>query len=327
MESITKNRQSPATLRAMIERAFGPDQVPDGDDFASELGHGWFNVAYRITLRDGTHVVLKVAPPAGVQVMTYEIAMMANEVAALALVTEHTDVPVPELLYSDTARDLCDADWFFMAFVEGDNVGVLAEEGRLSDEDSARYYEILGAANRSLNSIPGSHYGPLAGPGSSTWRAEFGRMIEAVLQDGERAGVDLGQPYDLVRRIIDDHADLLDDVREPVFVEWDLWTSNMLVHGGELAAIIDHERAIFGDPLIEAGFTAIDLPEFGNADAFMRGYGHSPLTEREAARRRLYTLYLVLIMVIETKYRGHTEPTQYEWARARLAELMTQFAD
>ena len=263
MESITKNRQSPTTLRAMIERAFGTNQVPDDDDFATELGHGWFNVAYRIILRDGTDVVLKIAPPMGVQVMTYEIAMMANEVAALALVSEHTDVPVPSLLYSDTAHDLCDADWFFMAFVEGDNVGVLAEEGRLSDQQSAHYYEVLGAANRSLNSIPGPHFGALAGPGSSSWRTEFGRMIENVLVDGERAGVDLGQPYDLVRRIIDDHAELLDDVAEPVFVEWDLWTSNMLVHEGRLAAIIDHERA--------------------------------------------------------------TEPTQYEWARERLAQLMTQF--
>ena len=52
MESITKNRQSLDTLRAMIGRAFGDDQVPEGDDFAEELGHGWFNVAYAITLAD-----------------------------------------------------------------------------------------------------------------------------------------------------------------------------------------------------------------------------------------------------------------------------------
>jgi hypothetical protein len=43
--------------------------VPDGDDWASELSHGWFNVAYRIRLRDGAQVVLKIAPPAGVEVL------------------------------------------------------------------------------------------------------------------------------------------------------------------------------------------------------------------------------------------------------------------
>lgn len=280
MESITKNRQSTQTLRAMIERAFGPDQVPEGDDFAHELGHGGFNVAYRIALRDGTAAVLKIAPPAGVRVMTYEHEMMANEVAALALVTEHTDVPVPGLLYSDTAHDLCDADWFFMTFIEGDNVGVLIEEGKITDQQLDHYNELLGAANRELNTIVGPHFGPLPGPGETTWRATFSRMIEDVLTDGERAGVDLGQDYDHLRRVIADHAELLDDVTEPRFVEWDLWTSNMMVHDGALAAIIDHERAIYGDPLFEAGFTAIDLPAVGDPAGFMRGYGQAPLTER-----------------------------------------------
>ncbi|GAA4950569.1 hypothetical protein [Actinoplanes utahensis] len=48
MESLTKNRQAPGTLRAMIERAYGPGETLDS---AEELGHGWFNVAYRIRLR------------------------------------------------------------------------------------------------------------------------------------------------------------------------------------------------------------------------------------------------------------------------------------
>ena len=51
MESVTKNRQSPATLRAMVERAYGAGQVPIGDGWVDELGHGWFNVAYRIRRR------------------------------------------------------------------------------------------------------------------------------------------------------------------------------------------------------------------------------------------------------------------------------------
>src|SRR4051794_19981303 len=71
MESITKNRQSQDALRAMVERAYGPGQLPGGDDWVSELGHGWFNVAYRIRLRDGRRVVLKIAPPPHIEVMTY----------------------------------------------------------------------------------------------------------------------------------------------------------------------------------------------------------------------------------------------------------------
>jgi hypothetical protein len=63
----------------MVGRAYGPDQVPDGDDGVRELGPGWFNVAYRIRLRAGDEVVLKIAPPPDVEVMTYEHGAMATE--------------------------------------------------------------------------------------------------------------------------------------------------------------------------------------------------------------------------------------------------------
>jgi aminoglycoside phosphotransferase (APT) family kinase protein len=325
MESITKNRQSLETLRRMVARAYGADQVIETDDFVDELGHGWFNVAYRIGLRDGRQVVLKIAPPPGVSVMTYEHDMMANEVAALGLVQTHTDVPVPAVDHFDDACDLCDAPWFFMPFIEAENFGILAQEGALTPQQAESYNEQLGAATAELNAVVGPHFGRLSGPGSPTWREAFTGMIEDVLTDGERAGLDLGWDYALVREVITDHLSLLDSVTEPRFVEWDLWDGNTMVRDGRIVAIIDHERAFYGDPLIEAGFTAIDLPAFGDPAAFMRGYGRSTLTEQERQRRRLYTLYLILIMIIETHYRGHETPQQYDWARAQLVELMGAF--
>ena len=325
MESITKNRQSPATLRAMVARAYGKDQVVDTDDFAAELGHGWFNVAYRITLRDGRDVVLKIAPPPGVPVMTYEHDMMRNEVAALQLVQANTTVPVPNVDHFDEALDLCDAPWFFMPFIPADNFGILAEEGALSPEQTATYNEQLGAANAELNTITGPHFGRLTGPGAPTWREAFAAMIEDVLRDGERGGLELGWDYAVVREVIADRLGLLDAVDEPRFVEWDLWNSNTMVRDGRIVGIIDHERAFYGDPLIEAGFVGLDLPAVGDPSAFIRGYGLRELSADDRARRQLYTLYLILIMVIETHYRGHETPQQYDWARAQLDELMDAF--
>jgi aminoglycoside phosphotransferase (APT) family kinase protein len=251
MESITKNRQSPETLRAMIAKAYGPEQVPAGDDFAEELGHGWFNVAYKLRLRDASHVVLKIAPPPRVEVMTYERGAMATELAALALIREATAVPVPAVDFADRSHELCDADWFVMAFIDADNFGI----------------------------------------------------VRPTLTRAEQ-------------------ADCLDEVTEPRFVEWDLWDSNVMVRDG---TIVDHERAYYGDPLIEAGFAATQLPAFGDSTAFLRGYGKTELTSGEQMRRRLYCLHLILIMIIETEYRGHTDTQQYDWARERLTEAMALF--
>ncbi|WP_329113841.1 phosphotransferase family protein [Streptomyces sp. NBC_01465] len=320
MESITKNRQSPSVLRAMIERAYGAEQVPAGDGWVSELGHGWFNVAYRIRLSDGAEVVLKIAPPPAVEVMTYEHGAMSIELTTLELLRARTTVPVPAVDFADQSRELCDADYFFMPYVDADNLGIIAETLPTTEHDALM--EQLGAATREINSIRGQHFGPLAGPGHTTWRQAFTTMTENVLVDGERRGVDIGWEYDTVRAVLAEHAGSLDEVTEPRLVEWDLWAGNVMVRDGKIECIIDHERAFYGDPLIEAGFTGTQMSAFGDPAPFMRGYGHGELTATEQTRRRLYCLYLVLIMVIETVYRGHTDTQQYDWARLRLDEAM-----
>jgi aminoglycoside phosphotransferase (APT) family kinase protein len=323
-ESITKNRQPTAVLRAMVARAFGDARAPVGDDWAEELGHGWFNVAYRIRLADGETVVLKIAPPAGVAVLTYERDMMRTEVAALELIRERTSVPVPAVLFHDVSRELCDADYFFMEFVDGDNLGIVKD--RLEPEVHTACVEAMGAANRELNQVKGDHFGPLLGSGGGTWREVFTGIIEDVLRDGERRRVDLGWDYDVVRSVVAEHAASLDEVTEPAFVEWDLWDSNVMIRDGALVGVIDHERALYGDPVMEAGFAATVLDGFaGDSSEFIRGYGREPFTAGELRRRRLYSLHLVLVMVIETVYRGHTDPAQYDFARGALDGLMETF--
>lgn len=321
MESITKNRQGPEVLRAMVTRAYGAAQVPEGDDWAAELGDGWCNIAYQIRLRDGTQVVLKIAPPAGVEVMTYERDMMRIEMRALAMVREQTTVPVPAVHHFDSSHELCDADYFFMEFVDADNFGLIKDD--LPPERYRAYDEALGAANRALNQIKGDHFGSLLGaePGA-TWRRVFTGIVEDVLRDGERRHVDLGWDYDLIREVVAQHAASLDEVTEPAFVEWDLWESNVMVRAGAIVSIIDHERALFGDPLMEAGFVALELDGMGERPGFLHGYGKQALTPTERVRRRLYNLHLALVMVIETVFRGHTDPSQCDWAKTKLSAVL-----
>jgi aminoglycoside phosphotransferase (APT) family kinase protein len=323
MESITKNRQSLPALRAMVSRAYGVSRVPDGDDWATELSHGWFNVAYRIRLRDGAQVVLKIAPPAGVEVLAYERGAMATELEAIRLIRERTTVPVPDVHFADSSHELCDADYFFMGYVDASNFGMV--KGQLPPSELERYNLALGAVTRELNALRGPGFGPLGGPFAASWRAHFTTMFDNILADGERRAVDLGWDYAEVRKVLAEHAGTLDEVTEPVFVEWDLWENNVMIRDGRIACVIDHERAFYGDPLIEAVFTGFEMPAFGPSAAFMRGYGRTELSPTEQIRRRLYTMYLVVIMIVETRYRGHTDDAQYDWARERLDEFMALF--
>ena len=321
MESITKYRQSPQTLRRMIERAYGPELVPSGDDIATELGHGWFNVAYLLRLADGRPVVLKIAPPPGIEVMTYERDMLGGEVAAIRRIEADTSVPVPHVDHHDPSCEIVAAPWFVMTYVPGMNFGEVGEAWPHGRQQAV--WHQIGAANAELNTIVGDSFGRFGVPGVATWREAFTGILEDVLADGERRDVDLGWSYAEVRRAIADHEACLDAVTEPRFCEWDLWGSNVMVDEDRITGIIDHERAFWGDPVMEAGFLAsAGTGSSGDGSGFLHGYGRGPLTADELDRRRLYNLHLFLIMVIETVYRGHTTTEQLDMARPALDGAM-----
>jgi aminoglycoside phosphotransferase (APT) family kinase protein len=321
MESITKYRQTAETLRRMIERAYGTGLVPVGDDFASELGHGWFNVAYLLRLADGREVVMKIAPPPGVEVMTYELDMLAGEVAVMRLLELRTSVPVPHLDHYDPSCELIAAPWFVMTQVPGVNFGEVSDDWPV--ERSQAVWRQIGAANRELNSLVGTGFGRFGVAGVASWREAFTGILDDVLRDGERREVDLGWSYDEVRAAIAQHEACLDAVTEPRFCEWDLWGSNVMVDDDRITGIIDHERAFWGDPIMEAGFVAASgTVQWGSPSAYLAGYGRGPLTADELDRRRLYNLHLFLIMVIETVYRGHTTTDQLDMARPALDAAM-----
>lgn len=326
MESTTKNRQSIQTLRALIERGYGPDQVPGSEDFAHEITEGWFNVAYRLDLRDGRRVVLKIAPPAEVAVLTRELGMMRAELEAMRLVSTRTTVPVPRVDFVDLSHELVDADLFFMEFIDADNFGFAAAAGRLSPETVAAGNRELGEFNREINTVIGPHFGPLVGPGFDTWRQAFLAMVEETLIDGERVAIDLGWPSADLRAVFAENAAALDEVTVPRLVEVDLWAKNSMIRDGRIVAILDHERAIYGDPLMEAGLTGLDMPEtFGDPTQFMAGFGIDDLSAAQRVRRRLYSLYLAVIMTVETRFRGHTDTVVYDLGRREIDALMAAF--
>lgn len=321
IDSITKYRQSTNTLRRMVERAYGSDLVPAVDErWAQELSFGMFNAAYRLRLKDGSVVALKIAPPPEVEVMTYEVGAMATELEALRLIRKHTTVPVPVVAYADSSHELCAADYFFMNYIDGENLAIAKET--MPARDQIAYSEALGGINRELSSIHGTTFGPLTGQPDPNWHTAFMRMVEDVLADGERRRVDIGWDYDLLRKTINDNAAGLDDVTSPQLVEWDLWDGNVLIRDGTIVGIVDHERAFWGDPLIEHGFNGLGLPDFGDPASFVRGYGRAPLTETEQIRKHLYGIHLASIMIIETVFRATPDPQPYQWARAQLNQAM-----
>ena len=318
MESITKNRQTKTDIINMVQKAFGC-YITDQSISIKELTEGFFNVAYELVLPDQT-VILKIAPPQGAMVMSYEENIMKAEVEALTLVKKNTRVPVPEVLYYDDSHSICDADYFFMEKIEGDSFFQQKNKGLVPFEVQNSIYSQMGCYNYELNQIKGELFGYLGTPKKQgrNWRETFLTLQENVLQDGERIGINLTVPYDKLRTYIHKASYSLDEVTEPSFVHWDLWDGNVFIKENKISGIIDFERAMWADPLMEFNFRShIKIKDF------YEGYGRY-LREEAPVRALLYDIYLFSIMVIETKYRGYPDQWQYNFASKQLRQVMEE---
>ncbi len=310
MDSLSKIELNTDLAAAIVTCHFGSAARLD---LFEELKDGFFNAAALLELRDGTKMVLKAAPPDEVRVLRYERDILRAEVESMRRVRAETSVPVPEILAHDTTRSLLASDFFIMTFLPGipfnkvrrtfssdAQAAVDREMGRLTCEISALTNNVFG-------------YWSQPAPVGTSWRDTFSNMVKWVLQDGLDAGVDLKIDYAEIERRMSAHYACLDEIEIPRLVHWDLWDGNIFVDptSGQITGLIDFERVMWADPLIEGIFANLDP----NSQAVL-GFGSKILSSPASQMRRLlYNIYLHLIMVIECTYRHFPTPDQENWAR------------
>ncbi len=316
MESKTKNKKSREVIEAMVKRSFPGLGLAEGEDAIVEMKEGWFNVAYKVKLSDGRETVLKIAPPLDAEVLTYEKNIMSTEANMMKLMKKETEVRLPEVYYYDDAKDICDSAYFFMEMLTGSNFDNIKKE--LSEEAIKSINYQIGEITRRMNNVKGKEYFGYEGNPDlrgATWREAFLKMIDAVLEDGKRKQVELMYPYEEVRSLISQYARYLDEVRIPVFVHWDLYDPNVFAQDGNVVGILDFERALWGDPLLEAAFRF-------NEPKQLEGYGKTEFTPEELIRCKLYDAYLYLIMIIESFYRHYDTDWVYNFGWENLRSTL-----
>jgi aminoglycoside phosphotransferase (APT) family kinase protein len=296
MESLTKNKQSIETIKAMAKSIFNKDISCD-EDAIVELKDGWFNVAYRVRLIDETEVILKIAPRKDVPVMTYEENMMSREVMFMRKI-KALDIPCPDVYGYDDTHTICDSDYFFMEKLQGDSLEHIKMD--LSEQDLKEINTSIGVLTKTWQHDKALYFGYpfLLNLQAPTWKEAFLKMMDAVLKDGKRHQVDLGYDYTVIMQTVFNQQDCLDEVIDAHFVHWDCWDSNVFVDRHQLSGILDFERGFYGDPLAEALF------RMKHPDQLI-GYGKTNFTDTEIKRMRLYDLYLALVMGVEDSFRHY----------------------
>lgn len=318
MESKTKNKKTREQIESMAVHAFDLG-LAAGPEAVVEMKDGWFNAAYSIRLADGREVILKIAPPQGAEVMLYEKNLMSTEVAAMRLVRANPAIPVPEIYFFDETRILCDSDYFFMEKIYGDNLEHV--KGSLPPETQEAVDLQIGATIRQINRFPGPYFGYNGNPDlrAKTWKEAFIKIIESILEDAARKNVVFDFSYEDIRAAIQKHAPALEEITSPCLVHWDAWNPNFFVKDGKIIGIIDFERALWAEPLMEAQFR-----QFFNEDisTSMRGYGKTSFTHAEEQRKHLYSLHLALVMHTECSYRHYDTEDVFNFSRQLIAATM-----
>lgn len=293
--------------------------------FGKELAHsreltdGWANTAYQLTLADGFQSVLKVAPTAVGALMRYEQDMMKTEVEVMRLVSQDRRMPVPEVYAFDQSRSLVPTDYFIMQWLEGEPYNKIKES--FTPEEREQIEHQLGEYNACINEFSGEKFGyyPLH-EAFASWTDAFWAMLQGVLDDATDAGTALPAERSVIEQEVKERLPYLNAVTKPKLLHWDLWDGNIFIKDKQICGIIDFERAMWGDPLMEHYFSHFNLSE-----TFLRGYGREGLTAEEQIRRGLYDLYLDLILLIECAFRKYSDETHVEWASSNAADGWERF--
>jgi aminoglycoside phosphotransferase (APT) family kinase protein len=296
------------------------------------LTGGTFNAVHLVTLAAGTRLVVKIPPDPDTPLLRYEQGILGTEALFYQLAGQCREVTVPSVIAVEATGAA--GGYLVMTQCPGSPWPEVAPKPSGAERDQLR--AALGALVARVHTITGSGFGypsESVGPLRETWRAAFLDMVDAVLADAGTYTVTLPRPAVYIRDWFDARAAVLDEVTTPALVHFDLWDGNILVSsspgGHRIGALIDAERAFWGDPL--ADFVSLAL--FGDIErdtAFLDGYraAGGTVTFDFAARRRLslYRTYLNLIMWVEAVPRQASRE-RVDWLHGRVFQPLAAALD
>ncbi|GEM_PF-384449 len=308
MLSNTKSILSRETIEMIVRENFGKDVVVED---ITELTEGWFNAIYVLSFAGQgilgyTELVLKTGVQSSKYVLSYEQDIMRAEILVYSLL-EDTIVPIPKIITKDFSKLLVDFDYCFMEKLQGNNWMKLDDQ--ITPENKEKLIAELARYTAALHNVKGDFFGYLKEDKKfqfPNWSSAFKGMMNSIIQDGREQGLDL--PYDAIMSAFEPLWEILNEVTVPSLVNFDMWSKNIMLAEKEgeyyIDAMIDHERAFFGDPYAEFIYSATICGDILNSQTFMENYSlisgkPFTFTRNDRIRLYMYNLYLTLLMGVE----------------------------
>lgn len=333
MKSKTKNRLSENKIKELVRIHFGRE-CETGE--ITELTGGMFNAIYRIERKNEKDaVILKVGVIPDATLLTYERDIMPVEVECYRMIREQTTVPVPEVLAYDFSKRYIESNYFFMTELKGEPFSKVMK--KMGQENADRIREELAGYLYQIHGVKGKYFGYFTKDERrqySTWKEAFFHMFRQILADGREHRVKL--PYARIMAALQRYEGCLEDVTEPVLVEYDCHEGNIFVkktgNSYTIEGILDFERAFWGDPIADFPTAFVFTDDIRKETAFLNAYlrvsGRNAYTETDAVKYQLYRMYILTIMAAETfRYGFLYGKLQGMWAKWQLRKCLRILGD
>jgi aminoglycoside phosphotransferase (APT) family kinase protein len=309
MKSVTQAPVSIENVKKAVYEHFGQNTKIG---VITELSEGYYSVAYSIELPGKDYdIILKVAPEKLGHQQIYEQNCIEIEIKFYKIIQNLNpipDIPMSELLAYSLDDTLIGRKYFITKKFKGKPWSSI--KNKLSKAENDSVYFQLGQIQANINAVSGTNFGRLIEHAkfpvkSTSWEITFMGMLKNLFRDSKQFKVKPPITESDLTNHLKQCMDALAEVKEPSLVHWDLWQGNVFIIENEgkwkIEGIIDFERALWGDPLMEVYFRENYLkPEF------LRGYKH-PILESKNAQIRdcLYGIYLYMIIMIEPNVRQY----------------------
>lgn len=333
MKSKTKNRLSENKIKELVRIHFGRE-CETGE--ITELTGGMFNAIYRIERKNEKDaVILKVGVIPDTTLLTYERDIMPVEVECYRMIREQTTVPIPEVLAYDFSKRYIESNYFFMTELKGEPFSKVMK--KMGQENADRIREELAGYLYQIHGVKGKYFGYFTKDERrqySTWKEAFFHMFRQILADGREHRVKL--PYARIMAALQRYEGCLEDVTEPVLVEYDCHEGNIFVkktgNSYTIEGILDFERAFWGDPIADFPTAFVFTDDIRKETAFLNAYlrvsGRNAYTETDAVKYQLYRMYILTIMAAETfRYGFLYGKLQGMWAKWQLRKCLRILGD
>lgn len=282
-------------IKTIVSVNFNTDVLQE----ARLLEGGRFNTTYRICYGDDRRrAVLRCGPVNRHLLMEFEKHLMQAEKYVYDL-CEINNVPCSNVLVCDSSKKIIDRDYMIVEYIES----IPLSDAGIDEKQKANLHSQIGRYMKNFHSITNNKFGRVSylvsGKTFFSWYDYLFAEIDDITEKSRKYNAFTNDEIDLIISAFRKHKQLLDDITIGHLVHTDLWDGNVLItHKNgryDVAAIIDADRAVFGDVDFEFASPWMIDKDFLNGYDMNFDFADFNSESRQTRRK----IYLILYDLIE----------------------------